>query len=64
MMKLISLNLRFDGQSRTDAILNYINNQKPDILVFGEFKIMQMEKKSKKLLKQKVLILKNLKMMF
>jgi exonuclease III len=37
-MKLLSLNLRYGGQSRTDSILNYINNQQPDILVLGEYK--------------------------
>ena len=37
-MKLISLNLRFGGQSRTESILNYLINHKADLIVLSEFK--------------------------
>jgi exonuclease III len=37
-MKLISLNLRFGGQNRTDSILDYLIKSQPDFIVLGEFK--------------------------
>src|ERR1035438_7625094 len=37
-MKLISLNLRFGGQSRTESILNYLINHKADLIVLSEYK--------------------------
>lgn len=37
-MKLISLNLRFGGQSRTESILKYLINHKADLVVLSEFK--------------------------
>src|SRR5665647_1725104 len=37
-MKLISLNLRFGGQSRSESILNYLINHKADLIVLSEFK--------------------------
>ena len=37
-MKLISLNLRFGGQSRTESILNYLIDHKADLIVLSEFK--------------------------
>ena len=37
-MKLVSLNLRFGGQSRTESILNYLINHKADLIVLSEFK--------------------------
>lgn len=36
-MKLVSLNLRFGGQNRTDSILNYLMDHDADLLVLGEY---------------------------
>jgi hypothetical protein len=36
-MKLVSLNLRFGGQRRTDSILDYLIDQNADFLVLGEY---------------------------
>jgi exonuclease III len=36
-MKLVSLNLRFGGQDRTDSILDYLMDHDADLLVLGEF---------------------------
>ena len=36
-MKLVSLNLRFGGQDRTDSILDYLMDHDADLLVLGEY---------------------------
>lgn len=36
-MKLLSLNLRFGGQDRTDSILDYLMDHDADLLVLGEY---------------------------
>lgn len=40
-MKLISLNLRFGGQKRTESILDYLIYQNADLLVLGDIRTMK-----------------------
>lgn len=51
-MKLVSLNLRFGGQRRTDSILDYLIDQNADFLVLGEYQDNKNGQKIKETLKK------------